>query len=142
MCSTIETFASAVDTIINNLEKKTGLVPEIRTKLIEALNKESFIRDCINLAFINFFSPLENSPEKKQTIYTSTAGYSIRIIYWPPGFQNTAHTHDFWTVTGVLHNALTFNTYKVKQDEVKISQLVIDKNIFAKQGEVDRKSVV
>jgi hypothetical protein len=40
------------------------------------------------------------------------APISIRVFYWPPGFQNAPHVHNSWTVTGVLHNSIVAETFR------------------------------
>ncbi len=58
-------------------------------------------------------------------------GYSVCVFSWTPGLVNAPHRHDTWTVTGVLHNSLRFNTFRVAPDG---AALIPEKRVDAKPG--------
>jgi hypothetical protein len=55
------------------------------------------------------------------------------VFHWVPGLTNTPHRHDYWTVTGVLHNNLHFHTFQLAPDQ---KTLIPDKTIDAWAGDV------
>jgi hypothetical protein len=111
-----------------------GLVARrVRDWLRQALVSPRFAFDCIERVLATM-GPA-GTPWRNLTIHDDDeGGYNVRVFYWAPGFANRPHQHacdgQSWTVTGVLHNALTFVTY-----EERGGQLVVDKRIESLGGD-------
>jgi len=126
-------FGEFVEQVNNELQASAepGRAPRaVRTQLRAALSRTGFAVDCVELVLGTmesmagrWRSPPIYDDEKHQ--------YAIRLFYWPPGFENSPHRHEDWTVTGVMHNALTFRTY----NDVNGS-LVEDKHLECRAGDV------
>jgi len=103
----------------------------VRRLLQAQLATAAFPLDCIETALDKMSdSPdaLWNNPPLWEDY---ECAFLIRVFFWTPGFANQPHRHDEWTVTGVLHNALTFHTYLETA-----SGLVVDRRIEASAGDV------
>lgn len=105
----------------------------VREWLRQALVSPRFAFDCIERVLATM-GPL-GTPWRNLTVHDDDeVGYNVRVFYWAPGFANRPHQHacdgHSWTVTGVLHNALTFLTY-----EEKDGQLAVERRIESLAGD-------
>jgi predicted metal-dependent enzyme (double-stranded beta helix superfamily) len=98
---------------------------EARNLLRIALKSDSFILDCVVEALGQFLNRRLNSIS--HTIFDSDDScLSLRLTCWAPVSENVPHQHKSWSVTGVLWNRLTFQTYVLRDN-----MLVPEKRIEA-----------
>jgi len=127
-------FAANVADAIHSTSGEEALVRRVRRMLIDAIHDETFSLDCIEEALDAIQPPLSgwiNPP----IVNDEVNAFSVRLIYWPPHFLNSAHEHTFWTVTGVFSNALTFRTYFPNTGQ-NGEGFQVDREIKGKRGEV------
>ena len=105
----------------------------VRQRLIDAIRDETFTLDCLEEA-IDAIQPHLSGWINPPIVNDEVNACSVRLIYWPPHFLNSAHEHTFWTVTGVFSNALTFRTYFPNKGQN--GQFQVDREIKGKRGEV------
>jgi quercetin dioxygenase-like cupin family protein len=126
-------FGEFVEQVNNELRASAepGRVPRaVRNQLRAALSRIGFAVDCVELVLGTMES--KEGPWRSPPIYDDEKHqYAVRLFYWPPGFENSAHRHEDWTVTGVMHNALRFRTY----NDVN-GALVEDKRLDCRAGDV------
>ena len=123
-------FVEHVDTDLRALSDPRRAARVGRNQVRAALSRTAFLGDCVALVLGTMES--QAGRWRSPPIYDDeTHQYSIRLFYWPPGFENGAHRHDDWTVTGVLHNELRFRTYNEEQ-----GNLVEDKRLECRAGDV------
>ncbi|HEX3155858.1 MAG TPA: hypothetical protein VHV32_14620 [Candidatus Angelobacter sp.] len=126
-------FAANVAGAIRSMTDEEALVRQVRQMLIDAIPDETFSLDCLEEA-IDVIQPPLSGWVNPPIVNDEANAFSIRLIYWPPHFLNSAHEHTFWTVTGVFSNALTFRTYSNSGQNDQGFQ--VDREIKAKRGEV------
>jgi predicted metal-dependent enzyme (double-stranded beta helix superfamily) len=83
----------------------------VRTLTREALDRDSFLLACTE----RIVSSIERSSGEWRNpplICTEEPPIIVRVFYWPPHSSNEPHLHDAWTVTGVLHNEITVETFR------------------------------
>lgn len=103
-----------------------GGTPEIvsrrvRTLMLHALRDDSFRLACILETLpvlddwlVRGVDPIIFDDDRLEV--------SIKVILWPSGSSSAPHEHTHWTVTGVLHNALTFSTFHADDNESWVPQ--------------------
>lgn len=103
----------------------------VRSLLRRSLTSQPFRLDCAEVSLASMReapgSPWHNPPLDEDDEFA----FHLRLFFWSPGFANQAHRHDEWTVTGVVHNTLTFMTYAETP-----SGLEVERRIRAVAGEV------
>jgi len=105
--------ATAVSTNRGN-DRRSAL--HVRSLMTAALAQESFRVACVD----RILSSIENLGIRWRNppLYDSIQdGFSIRVFYWPAGHHVEPHVHNAWTVTGVLHNEITVETFGVTAAE-------------------------
>lgn len=130
----LKEFSQAITQAVQSSQDDASLTQQVRALLMQALKGEEFVLDCVEEAQISILqAPLawSNPP----IINNDKLGFSVRLVYWPPRFQNSPHEHTFWTVTGVFSNELTFTTYR-RGKENDFEHLEVDRRIEGKFGEV------
>jgi predicted metal-dependent enzyme (double-stranded beta helix superfamily) len=82
--------------------------------LRDTLTREAFICECfsrwsesIRVEGRTWFNP---------PLKIGRSALSMRLLFWPPGFHNEAHRHEYWTITGIVENWLTFVRYEASQN--------------------------
>jgi predicted metal-dependent enzyme (double-stranded beta helix superfamily) len=130
---TVTAFGEFVEQVNDELQASAepGRAPRaVRNQLRAALSRTDFAVDCVELVLDTMESMAGRW--RSPPIYDDEQHqYAIRLFYWPPGFENSAHRHEDWTVTGVMHNALLFRTY----NDVN-GALIEDKRIDCRAGDV------
>ncbi|MCD5361244.1 hypothetical protein [Chromobacterium aquaticum] len=100
-------------------------------ELRDALSSANFRIDCVERALLSMANGRHgwtNPP-----IFTDvTAGFVVRLLYWPAKYVGDIHTHNFWTVTGVLNNEITV----VKYSKTNTSELQEVNRYYGKVGDV------
>lgn len=101
-------------------DKQTALA--VRRLISRAITQEPFLLACADAVISSIESG--GRPWRNPPLYTEKDGSMIvRLIYWPPGFKNSAHLHRSWTVTGVVHNQIVVETFRqpaVATGEIKL----------------------
>lgn len=127
-------FGEFVEQVGNELRTSTesGRAPRaVRNQLRAALSRPAFAVDCVDLVLGTMESQQEGRWRSPPIYDDEEHQYAVRLFYWPPGFENSPHRHEDWTVTGVMHNALRFRTYNEVQGD-----LVEDKRLECRAGDV------
>jgi predicted metal-dependent enzyme (double-stranded beta helix superfamily) len=109
-----EYFKAFVDGVRREIARRASeedTARGVRGLLRECLTRGPFLLDCVEGAIDTMNGPPDPPWANPPICEDQEYAFSIRTFYWAPGFANRAHRHDEWTVTGVLHNALTFLTY-------------------------------
>ncbi len=85
-------------------------VRAVQALLRTGLEDADFFADCVELAMSR--AAREEDPPSVRRL--GERGIALRFIYWSPGDDAGPHEHSSWTVTSVLHNALTVTTYEME----------------------------
>jgi len=104
----IELTRAAINTHRGD-EKQTAL--SVRSVISRAITQEPFLLACADAVL----SSIERRGKswRNPPLYAEKDGsITLRLIYWPPGFKNSAHLHRSWTVTGVVHNEIVVETFR------------------------------
>ena len=125
-------FLEELDHFVDPTKDLKETVYAVRHALICALKNPRFGLACIERVLAGL-EPGEDKFQYPNIHYNPTLGYSVSVFHWPSGLANAPHRHDTWTVTGVLHNSLRFNTYEI---DPKQSVLMPGKRIDARSGDV------
>ena len=103
----VESFIGALDRGLDFGNADAALMRRARDHLQQALGDESFLADCLDRSLDELSRTLSNpcvfeAPDR---------GIDVRMVFWPPRFENAPHMHQTWTLTGVLHNIVEIRTY-------------------------------
>jgi len=129
-----ESFVSSVDRTLRSTSIVRDRARTVCALLTQALSQEQFKLDCIERAMSTMNETLvtwRNPP-----IYRDQElDYRIRMIYWPPHYENNPHEHNTWTVTGVLHNRMDTIVYRWGE-RTEVRTLVVEKKFAGEPGHV------
>jgi predicted metal-dependent enzyme (double-stranded beta helix superfamily) len=125
-------FLHALDRLITPASDPKETVLAVRRELANALRDEEFRPSCVE-RILDGLDPGKARWRLPAIHRDRTRGYAVCVFHWMPGLTNTPHRHDYWTVTGVLHNNLCFRTFQLAPDQ---KTLLPDKTIDASAGEV------
>jgi predicted metal-dependent enzyme (double-stranded beta helix superfamily) len=132
--SSFNAFVTTIDEQVRSSRALRDRVLTVRAVLREALTEGRFVLDCVDrvTAAMAAHGPAWRDPP----IHADPdLDYSVRMLYWPPGYRNNPHEHLSWTVTGVVHNRFEVHVYRW-QGEPNASELVVDRVIAGGPGEV------
>src|SRR4029077_10897066 len=128
----VSDFFEELDQLVNPAADAEATVRPVRYSLISALKDPGFGLSCIERV-LDGLEPGHVRWRYPKIHCNPARGYSVCVFYWTPGLSNSPHRHDTWTVTGVLHNSLRFNTYRAKPGE---AALIPEKRVDARPGDV------
>jgi predicted metal-dependent enzyme (double-stranded beta helix superfamily) len=106
----LNALIAAVDERVRSSQTERGRVMGTRAILVDALRREDFLLDCVECILVTMSRLLAGwaNPPLHANLELD---YAIRLLYWPPHYENNPHQHNSWTVTGVLHNQIRVTTY-------------------------------
>lgn len=128
----LPTFLKKLDQLVDSAADVRMTVRAVRQSLIQALADPEFGLACLERV-LDGFEPSHVGWRYPKIHRDPIRAYSICIFNWPPGLSNAPHRHDTWTVTGVLHNSLRFNTFRVESGGATLTP---EKRLDARPGEV------
>jgi predicted metal-dependent enzyme (double-stranded beta helix superfamily) len=104
----------------------------VRDQVREALADDDFIATC----WRRTIACMRSDPlwYRRALIESYDPLVNVHLIFWPPEFRNNPHRHNTWSVTGVVHNAVSVRTFHFLGDEA--STFVQDRCLGGKTGEV------
>lgn len=126
-------FLKNVNTSICSTSDSQTTTFAVRQHLRTVLQDNEFLIDCVN-EILNTLDTDKGWLRFPVIHRDKVHCYTICIFYWPPGFVNTPHKHNHWTVTGVMHNNLRFRTFRLRKSEN--TELIPEKQIDAGAGDV------
>ncbi len=110
----------------------------VRSALQEHISDPGFILDCLERILLS--AALENPslPWDNPAIHADGwRNYKFRVFFWRPGYVNSPHRHNTWSVTGVLHEQCSVLIYRAVDESLPDSpRLVVDRQLTARAGEV------
>jgi hypothetical protein len=125
-------FLEELDRLVDPGVEPRETVRAVRHSLTCALKDPGFGLACIERV-LDGLEPGHIGWRYPKIHRNPSRAYSVCVFHWPPGLANPPHRHDTWTVTGVLHNNLQFNTYRVEPTQ---SALIPEKRVNATPGQV------
>jgi hypothetical protein len=96
------------------------IAPRVRALTQHALGRPLFVVECAERVISAVASM--RAGEMPPLWGTRSTPATLRIFYWPPGFQNEPHEHDAWGVTGVVFNEIIVETFPTTTPPVESLQ--------------------
>jgi predicted metal-dependent enzyme (double-stranded beta helix superfamily) len=127
-------FRSRPSDAVGTSRDQSAVVHRGRATLTAALTDSEFLLDCAEASIRAIAASAGSVWTNSPLIDNDAQDYWVRLVYWPPKFSNSPHENTFWTVTGVLSNALTFRTYARRWRP--LPSLESDKETRAVRGQV------
>lgn len=129
-----ERFQHAVQAELRGDAPVPDRVRAVRARLTEALSGDEFVLDCVQRVTDGMETPL--SRWRNPPIHEDRdLAFVVRMIYWPPRYENNPHRHETWTVTGVVLNRLRVATYRL-EEEAPDGRLEEEKSLECSEGQV------
>jgi hypothetical protein len=113
-----------------------GLPPRDHVRAVQnalgaALATEEFVIDCLEIELAH-----AGEAQRPPDLWVvPERGIHVRLVRWAPGVGAGPHEHTSWTVTGVIHNRLEIQTYRM-EDAYARRELVPKNRFFADRGAV------
>lgn len=138
MKAELEDLIERVGLTHEKAESVEALARGVRTALREHIVSPGFQLDCLERILS---SPALADPQLvwgNPPIHADTRlNYQFRVFFWPPGYGNSPHRHNTWSVTGVLHNQCSVFVYAAASGPSSDPEsFVVDRRIVARAGEV------
>jgi hypothetical protein len=134
----LELLIEQVDLAHERAESVEALARGVRTALREHILSPGFQLDCLERMLS---SPALADPELmwgNPPIHADRRlNYQFRMFFWGPGYANSPHRHNTWSVTGVLHDQCSVFIYAAAGGPGSDPEsFVVERRIVARAGEV------
>jgi hypothetical protein len=138
MKAELEDLIERVGLTHEKAESVEALARGVRAALREHIVSPGFQLDCLERILS---SPELADPELawgNPPIHADRRlNYKFRVFFWPPGYANSPHRHNTWSVTGVLHNQCNVFIYAAASGPNSDPEaLVVERQLVARAGEV------
>lgn len=128
-------FYEIIEKILTENEDISKQVIQLRDLVKDSLSSNQFQYLCVSeiLNSIENYSLNNMQWDAPYFFYHEQLKFSVRVIYWPPFYDNNPHQHKTWSVTGVFHNQLNVFTYTLLDNPKRLKK---EKSIIASAGDV------
>lgn len=138
MKAELEDLIERVGLAHETAESVEALARGVRAALREHIVSPGFQLDCLERMLS---SPALADPELvwgNPPIHADRRlNYQFRIFFWGPGYANSPHRHNTWSVTGVLHDQCNVFIYAAGSSPSSDPEsFVVERRIVARAGEV------
>jgi hypothetical protein len=110
----VSELSSYVDRMLDEVRapgaSEREIAARVRALTQHALKRRPFVVECAE-AVISAVASTRALRAMPPLWGTRSTPASLRIFYWPPGFQNEPHQHEAWGVTGVVFNEIVVETF-------------------------------
>lgn len=132
----LQLLIEQVDLAHERAESVEALAREVRTALRAHIVSPGFRLDCLERMLS---SPALADPELlwgNPPIHADRRlNYQFRTFFWGPGYANSPHRHNTWSVTGVLHNQCSVFIYADGGPGSDPESFVLERQLVARAGE-------
>lgn len=133
----LEGLIEQVDLAHERAESVEALARGVRTALRERIVSPGFQLDCLERILS---SPALADPELvwgNPPIHADgRLNYQFRIFFWGPGYANSPHRHNTWSVTGVLHDQCSVFIYAATSGpDSDPESFAVERQLVARAGE-------
>lgn len=109
-------LAALVGHINRSIDRKLSpadLVHEVRHHVGEAIREDEFIVECVERTVAHSADCLERQAPYRALHAEDERHWKIALFLWEPGFYNSPHQHNTWSVSGVMCNEIEVKLYDV-----------------------------
>lgn len=131
----LKSFYKTIENILTLNQPLMSKLQLLRDQLKEFIALDEFRLACLDhvLATMTDSTAANEFWSAPPIYHNSKLKFSIRLVFWPAFYENNPHQHKTWSVTGVFHNHLNINIYKLLDSPARLKK---QKSIVAEMGEV------